>query len=281
MPKNAFLSLATVLTLFTLAVHLSHSVAELKAAANAIPAAAVTAPRQIVGPRPHQIRQGPTLILKIPEPKPILENILDTSGVRDHQRPLVASILGLLDPACLGKLQTFAVLYDSPKRRGLAGRGVILVSGEVPDQELTGLLLHEGLGHFRDITCVDGTPESGASAFRDGSDVIYNDDPSVAFYRLSWMNEKMRRSDAKREDFVTGYAFAGDNFEDLAESVTYYVTQEKTFRIRAASNPVLAQKLAWIETHMPKTKTIVESEGSWDGQIAWDATKLGFNFVSE
>ncbi|NOS68106.1 MAG: hypothetical protein HOO67_07160 [Candidatus Peribacteraceae bacterium] len=300
MPKNAFLPLATLLAIFTLAVHLYPSVAELKAAATVIPdTSTIVATKQIAGPRPHQVRQRPVttssrssssstvaevpsptpvLVLEIPE-KPLLEKILDASGVKDEQRTIVATVLSQLKPACLEKLQTFAILYDNPESRGLAGKGVILVSGNVGDQELAGLLLHEGLGHFRDITCITGLPESGASAFTDGDDAIYNDDPSAYFYRLSWENVKTRRRDAEREDFVTGYAYQGDNFEDLAESVTYYMTQEKKFRARAADNAVLAQKLLWLETYMPKTKDIAESDAEWNEEIAWDATKLPFTWV--
>lgn len=198
------------------------------------------------------------------------------------QRALVGGIMGMLDDACLEKLETFVVMYDSRKRRGLAGKGVILIRGDVPDKELAGLLIHEGLGHFRDITCITGTEESGASAFRDGDDAIYNDDPSVAFYGISWVDGKTRKTGAKREDFVTGYAYEGDNFEDLAESVTYYMTREGDFRLRAASNAILARKLVWLETHMPKTRSVAESgRPSWDGIIAWDATKLAFTWARE
>lgn len=289
MPKNAFLSLATLGAIFSLAVHLYPSVAELKAAASVVPASAATVavPKKTTS-RPRRIRLKPvsssasslpTLVLDIPQPKSLLEKILDGSGVKDEERAIVGNILGLLDAACLEKLETFVILYDNPKQRGLAGKGVILVSGQVGDQELTGLLLHEGLGHFRDITCLTGTPQSGVSAFKDGDDVIYNDDPSASFYRLSWENDKKRKAEAKRDDFVTGYAYQADNFEDLAESVTYYMTQEQTFRMRAEKNPILAQKLAWLETYMPKTKRIGNGSAAWDGKIAWDATKLGFTWI--
>ena len=191
---------------------------------------------------------------------------------------MTESVLGLLTPSCQDKLESFSVLYDHPKHRGLAGRGVVLLSGTVPDTEFLGLLQHEALGHFRDITCVTGTEQSGASAFRDGQEPVWNDDPSAAFYRISWTNEKTVRSTARPEDFVTGYARKGDSFEDLAESVTYYVSQENAFRLRARSNPVLARKLKWLETHMPKPGRIAEGE-AWNGEIAWDATKLAFTWL--
>lgn len=206
-----------------------------------------------------------------------MQTLLDQSGARGSKRAIAESVLGLLEPACLKKLQTFSVLYNNPKHRGLAGHGVILVSGTVPDSEFAGLLFHEGLGHFRDITCVTGNARSGASAFRDGDDPVWNDDPSAAFYGISWKNENERKQRARQSDFVTGYAYEGDSFEDLAESVTYYLTQENAFRERADKNPVLAQKLAWLEQYMSK-KTDVAEGMSWDGEIAWDATKLAFTW---
>ncbi len=282
MLKNAFPSLATLLTIITLAMYPSVSVAEAKFAATAIrskpsPHLALNA----AGTRRHQVRltTAPSVSLDQKKPTTRLEKILDESGVQENQRTLVGSVLSLLGDACLEKLETFSVLYNHPKHRGLAGKGVILVSGTVPDQELVGLLLHEGLGHFRDITCLTGTSPSGVSAFRDGDAIIFNNDPSISFYKISWTNEKTRRADAQPEDFVTGYAYQADNFEDLAESVTYYITQERTFRTRAAGSPVLAQKLAWLERYMPKTKNIAESDASWDGKIAWDATKLSFRSI--
>ncbi len=257
----------------------------------------------IYGPRRHQVRVRPVketvmatpvndglsravprdeqpLLMEIPATKTRLQTILDQSGIHEAQRPLAEAVLSLLDPACLEKLQTFSVLYDNPKHRGLAGRGVILVSGTVPDQEFIGLLMHEGLGHFRDITCLTGDEKSGASAFRDGEDVIYNDDPSVEFYKISWENDKTRKSTAVRRQFVTGYAYQADNFEDLAESVTYYMTQEHAFRVRAEKSSILAKKLAWLEKYMPKKDAVAEGT-PWDGKIAWDATKLGFQWIAQ
>lgn len=204
--------------------------------------------------------------------------MIDQSGVSARQRPMVASVLGLLEAPCQEKLETLSILYGSPKHRGLAGRGVILVSGEVPDAEFIGLLMHEGLGHFRDITCLAGSEAAGESEFRDGEDAIYGDDPSLSFYRISWTNETKRKPFARRGDFVTGYAFEADNFEDLAESVTYFVTQEEAFRARAEKNPVLAEKLQWLEKYMPKQNAVAEGT-PWNGKIAWDATKLGFMWM--
>ncbi len=214
----------------------------------------------------------------VPPITPHLEKLLSGVSMLDQHRTLARQVLSLLTPECQDKLETFSVLYNHPKNRGLAGRGVIIVSGAVPDQEFIGLLLHEGLGHFRDITCVTGNPESGASPFRDGQAQIWNDDPSVLFYKISWNSEHQRKDDARPEDFVTGYAYQADNFEDLAESVTYFMTQEQAFRERAKSNPILAVKLAWLESYMPKQSSVAEGS-AWTGEIPWDATKIAFRWI--
>jgi hypothetical protein len=80
-------------------------------------------------------------------------------------------------------------------------------------------------------------------------------------------------------DFVTGYAYQADNFEDLAESVTYYITQEDAFRERAKTNTALAKKLSWLETYMPKGKRLADGD-TWNGRIPWDATKLAFEWTN-
>ena len=270
MQKNTLQPLALALAIVSVIVFLPHSVAQLREAArsgNAPPA------RQITGPRRRPLRLAASTVM--PD---VLQKILDRSGIQERQRPLAASVLGLMDTACLQKLQTFTVLYDNPKHRGLAGKGVIIVAGNVPDQEFMGLLMHEGLGHYREITCLTGTKASGSSAFKDGSEAVWNNDPSVLFYAISWESEKKRKPGARDADFVTGYAYEADNFEDLAECVTYYMTQENAFRSRAVKNPVLAKKLAWLETYMPKPRNIAQGN-AWDGKIAWDATKLGFTWM--
>lgn len=296
MQKNTFQPLAMILALFSLAMFLPGSVAELTSAASGVvhDSPQELPARVLTGPRKHNTRSQPVtpptitevpekevkppVVIDLPGNQSTIDRILDRSGVDAKKRPLVAAVLGLLEPECLEQLRTFSVLYDHPQHRGLAGKGVIFISGTVPDQEFIGLMMHEGLGHYRDITCVIGTPASGTSEFHDGDAAVYNDDPSVAFYRISWLNEKTRKPDALKGDFVTGYSYEADNFEDLAESVAYYMTQETAFRERAVKNAVLAEKLAWLGKYMPK-KTNVATGSEWDGAITWDATKLGFTWI--
>lgn len=201
---------------------------------------------------------------------------VDEATMTDRHRQLAKLVLGLLPRDCQAKLQSFTVLYDNPKHRGLAGKGVILLAGNVPDSEFVGLLMHEGLGHFADLTCWSGTPQAGDSPFIDSGDVMYRDDPSVAFYSLSWSESKIRRIDSRAEDFVSGYALT-DTYEDFAESVAYYFLQEEAFAQRAQTNPVLAGKLAWLRAHYPKTNVSITGS-AWNGKIPWDATKVAYEW---
>jgi hypothetical protein len=202
-----------------------------------------------------------------------LETVLREGAMQDRHRKLARAVLSLLPPTCQDALETFSVQYGSPAHRGLAGNGVIIVSGEVPDAEFVGLLLHEGLGHFQDITCLTGNPRTGLSPYRDGEEPIYRNDPSAAFYALSWTDTATKKANAVEGDFVTGYAYEADCFEDLAESVTYYIAQLPAFEERARTNPVLQRKLDWLKVNYPGRGGVFVGT-PWNGTVAWDATKL-------
>lgn len=202
--------------------------------------------------------------------------VVDQPDIHEEHKIIADEVLRMLPSSCLSTLKNFYVRYDYPEQRGLAGKSSVIVSGNVPESEFRALLIHEVFGHVVDLGCLRGTPESGASGFRDGTETIFNDDPSVAFYRISWENDKNHKAGVTDEDFVTGYA-AWDPFEDMAESVTYYVTQEQAFRERAQWNPALAVKLQWIEsTLFPKGISVATGYHVWEDRVPWDATKLPY-----
>lgn len=197
-----------------------------------------------------------------------------------HQR-IADEVLRLLPESCRDQLQNFYVRYDSPKERGLGGQRTIIVSGNVPDDEFRALLIHEAFGHLVDLGCMRGTAAAGPSNFRDGDEVIYTDDPSVAFYRISWITEDVQRGFSRPSDFVSGYA-RRDAYEDFAESVTYYVLQGETFRTRAAENTVLREKLRWLGANLFTERNVATGAHAWDGRtIPWDVTKLPYVWLPE
>ncbi|TSC97509.1 MAG: Uncharacterized protein Greene101449_1183 [Candidatus Peregrinibacteria bacterium Greene1014_49] len=148
----------------------------------------------------------------------------------------------------------------------------------IDDQEFRSLFVHE-FGHVLDLGCFQGNPSTGESVFKDGGDIMWNDDPSLVFYRISWQLSNVQKEGMKPEDFVTGYA-SWDAFEDIAESLTYYVFQRSAFIKRAETNAKIAMKLAWIETYVfPGGETIAEGQHLWNGEVPWDSTKLPYTWT--
>jgi len=198
----------------------------------------------------------------------------------DHRR-IADEVLRLMPANCRTTLKNFYVRYDSPKQRGLAGKNTLILSGNVPEQEFRALLIHE-LGHVFDLSpdaaCLGGTKESGTSTFRDGNDLMYADDPSVRFYRISWVNEKTTVPGSKPEDFVTGYA-TWDAYEDFAESFAYFVLHNDAFRERAQSSAALAAKYQWFQAELfPQGVSVATGEPYKKNSIPWDATKLAYTW---
>lgn len=67
------------------------------------------------------------------------------------------------------------------------------------------------------------------------------DDPSLSYYSLSWDSEKVRKSEATKEDFCSGYGMT-DPFEDFAECHNMYLNHNDIFKKWAKVNDVMKQK---------------------------------------
>lgn len=194
----------------------------------------------------------------------------------DHQI-LLSSTLRALPEQCRASLRNLYVRYDRPQQRGLAGKGTIILSGNVRNAELRALFIHE-FGHITDLGCLRGSPQSGQSTFRDGPETIFRDDPSTGFYGISWLQETARKPDSAPEDFVSGYA-AKDAFEDFAETFAYFVLQPEAFRARAEGNGAIRQKWEWMTENVFKNHAPLAFGRPWDGSLPWDVTKLQYTVV--
>jgi len=213
----------------------------------------------------------------VPAPKRIFLAVVDQPDIQERHKIIADEVLRLLPVHCQKQLQNFYVRYEKPERRGLAGKSTIILDGTLPDDEFRAVLIHEALGHVFDLGCLAGSPTSGASVFKDGNETIFRDDPSLAFYRISWTNSTTRRNGMTDTDFVSGYA-SSDPFEDLAESAIYYLLHHQTFTERARQNSVLAMKLKWLQTFLPVQPVHSVTADTWNGQLPWDATKLAYTW---
>lgn len=213
-----------------------------------------------------------------PQPAQPLFPVLDQPDILLKHRLIANEMLHAMPEKCQSALKSFYVRYDDSGHRGVAGKESIVMGGtNVDDEEFRALFSHE-FGHVLDLGCLQGNPATGASEFKDGEDIMWNDDPSLVFYKISWQASNVQKAGMKPEDFVTGYA-SWDVFEDLAESLTYYIFQREAFVKRAETNAKIALKLAWIETYVfPGGKTVAQGEHTWTGEVPWDSTKLPYTW---
>jgi len=203
---------------------------------------------------------------------PQLLAVADQPAFRPEHRILTDRVLRALPSGCRDNLKNFYILYDNAKQRGLGGKTTIIIDGNVPDTELAGLLGHE-CGHVIHAN-MQGTILSGDTVYKDGNDIFYKDSPIVSFFDISWMTSNVLHADARKADFVSGYA-QSDAFEDFAETFAMYVFHRNALRTHAATNPAIAAKLAWMETHLPLPEdTLGTSQHQANKNIPWDITKL-------
>ena len=235
------------------------------------PVASAELPRTHREPVVRIEREGVT-----PSPRiaPLLPAV-DYDDIHLEDRIMADEIVRLMPEQCWGTLKNFYVLYTSPQQnRGLAGENSAMIVGYVPMNERRALFTHE-IAHVFDLGCKTGTPGSGPSNFKDGAKIIWNDDPSVAFYKISWLDAKNKRPSARKVDFASTYAYGADCFEDFAEFTVRYVLQRNSLEKAAKKNPIIAAKLQWMKTYLPLPTALAEGQDPWDGTKAasWDATK--------
>jgi len=168
------------------------------------------------------------------------------SKTLEYCESLVYRTLKSLPERSVKHLKHLTLYFADKGRRGLGGGDtVILRCQNVSDDELVSVLVHE-MGHVTDTGVLVGHTSKGRSEFNDGVNPVYNDDPSLGFYRISFINEKSLKKDASSLDFVSGYAMT-DPFEDFAESYNFYILHGPTFREMAKYNDVLRQKYDFLK----------------------------------
>ncbi len=213
----------------------------------------------------------------LPKAEPVLLPAIHQSDANTVHKTIANEVLMALPKRCRATLQNFYVRYEKQPSRGLAGKSVIILDGTVKnDVEFRSLFIHE-TGHNWDLGCFTGTLSAGSSAFSDGDEVIYNDDLSTGFYKISWVTSSIQRSTARPEDFVSGYA-GHDVFEDFAESFAYFVLQNAEFAERAKTNAALEEKYLWFSDILfeGKAPRIATGNAPFEGKVPWDVTKLAY-----
>jgi hypothetical protein len=225
--------------------------------------------------RSYNTRAGKVTIVA-PHKAATLLPVVDQKDIQPNHQKIADETLRALPSFCRDNLKNFYVNYDKrATNRGLGGATTIIIIGTVPDAEFRALLIHE-CGHVTDIGGLRGTIESGKSVFLDGTTPIYNDDPSLLFYQISWANNTKRHATSKNTDFPSGYG-ASDPFEDFAESFAFFALQQTEFQRLAKTNPVLKAKYDFLATYVFANNTPAAIGTFVRGkQVPWDVTKLPY-----
>ena len=173
--------------------------------------------------------------------------------------------------------------YNPEAHRGLGGNSIIILRAvDMGTEEMIGVLIHE-LGHNVDYAYLSAENSQRASAFLDGKTPVYESDPSLDFYRISWLSTEKRKSAASNMDFVSGYAMT-DPFEDFAETYVYYVLHNKDFKKLATTSEVLMAKYRFMKHRVFGGIEFDTGDGLVkENQRPWDITVLSYeleNFLS-
>lgn len=198
-----------------------------------------------------------------------------------HCKSLVYRTLKSLPEEPVSQLKHLTLYFSDTGRRGLGGGSTIILRCQnVTDAELVGVLVHE-MGHITDTGVMGGSAHFGKSSYVDGSKPIYNNDASLDFYKLSFVDDETVKQTATRLDFVSGYAMT-DPFEDFAESYAYYILHGTEFRTLAKSNKVLDKKYEYLKKRVFDGKEYFNGKEIRKGQErtrSYDVTVLPYDMT--
>lgn len=168
-------------------------------------------------------------------------------------------------------------------RRWYATReDIILNLWSVKDlTEFHDLISHE-LWHIFDLWYIKWKSKKMHWSFTEFGRVVFStDDISLNFYKISRSSEKIRKKEAAKKDFCSGYGMY-DPFEDFAECFNLYLNHNSLFITMAQKNTNLKGKynfIAWILgwKYIKKSdseKTLLAQNSSWRPR---DTTKIASN----
>ena len=130
----------------------------------------------------------------------------------------------------------------------------------IPEEEAFSVFVHE-FWHYYDIHTLVPTR-------------FWN--MSERFYELSWQDIDVLRPWLSTSDFVSGYAMT-NMYEDFAESYTYYVLHNASFREKKSQSPILRQKYDFFERYTFPQKQFFNRRFATDERVLpyyWDITKI-------
>lgn len=161
-------------------------------------------------------------------------------------------------------LRIFIDAYLYEPRGRMKGSAITLSNKVLKDGEFAKLFVHE-FAHFLDVSIL--TSRSRRIP-----------DPSLDFYRISWQSPTVKYPSENLSAFVSGYA-ATNQYEDFAESLTFYVFHNTTFYDRALKNESLRKKYLFLQNQVFSQGEFVDTDFSIGmlPNYVWDTTKISIS----
>lgn len=140
-------------------------------------------------------------------------------------------------------IQNIAIKKENGNRRWYATRDSIIFNlwSVQSKKEFIELSTHE-MGHITDLWYIQWWWSKKDKNFTEFGKIVFaTNDPSLSFYKLSRDKEKIRKAEAKKKDFCSGYGMS-DPFEDFAECFNLYINHNSFFRQIGKTNIILKKK---------------------------------------
>lgn len=193
----------------------------------------------------------------------------------------IISVLKKLPKEQISSLNNIVLDYDPNAWRGKGGKSIIIIRAvDMESEEFYGVMIHE-IGHNVDLGYLSESSNKKASEFNDNKKPIYETDPSLSFYRISWNNERDKKKSAGNQDFVSGYAMQ-DPFEDFAESYVYFVLHNKDFKSKTQNSDKLLAKYNYMKNTVFGGKEFDTGEYLTEKNLTnqpWDITVLPYSLA--
>jgi hypothetical protein len=198
--------------------------------------------------------------------------------IDSNKKREIATALEKLPSKHISTLRNLVLDYDPEAHRGLGGKSIIILRAvNMEPTEFFGVMIHE-IGHNVDLGYLSEADKKNVSEFKDGKRPVYEGDPSLNFYRISWDDDKTRKKTAGNMDFVSGYGLT-DPFEDFAECYVYYVLHNKEFKSKTQTSEQLLQKYNYMKNTVFQGWEYDTGTYIKDGlkRRPWDITVLSYD----
>lgn len=197
-----------------------------------------------------------------------------TGPIQENQ---IAQVLKHLPVGHAETLKEVTLDYDPAAHRGLGGGSLIIMRAvDMSTEEFLAVFVHE-LGHNVDYAYLTPSNQNQTSPFKDAGTPLFESDPSLDFYRISWSSNQYSQSGTIAADFVSGYAMT-DPFEDFAETYVYYVLHNREFESLTENSEALKAKYNFMKDHVFNGKVFDTGDMNVEPvSQPWDITVLPYD----